>query len=111
MGNAAGITDHCPLLDASDTAMERIFAINTLGPLRLTRLLLPELLSGKGGSVCFVASVAARAAFPWQGGYSATKHAVVGMVDTIRREAKSNRLPLRVTIVEPGPVLTPMATM
>ena len=69
--HAAGITHFHPLLCSTEKEIDLIFAVNTIGPLRLTRLLQDLLLEGeRGGALCHVASVAGRMAFPWQGAYT-----------------------------------------
>ena len=46
-------------------------------------------------------------AAPLQGIYSAAKHAVKGYTDVLLMELEQQRVPIWVTLVEPGPIATP----
>lgn len=72
--NVAGEVAFGPLRDCSDEALERLFAVNVLGPLRLIRAAIPHLSSGG-----FIAEVSAiTAEYPTAGmvAYSASKGAL-----------------------------------
>ena len=60
--------------------------------------------------IIFVGSVACDIAWPWGGGYSTTKAALVGACGTLRAEILANRLPIDIVLLKPGPVQTPMTT-
>lgn len=108
--NVAGILKACPLMECSDEQLRRTLEVNVVGPLRLTRDLMELLLHGpSGGTVVNISSTGGRDSWPWTGAYAASKHALEGATDSVRREARANGLPLRVVLVEPGPVHTPMA--
>jgi hypothetical protein len=66
------------------------------------------LRSKTGGNICNVTSVGGKVSWPWSGCYSASKAAVELFTDSVRREAKVSGLPLRVSTVAPGPVITPL---
>jgi len=74
---------------------------NVLGAALTARATLPEIVKAKG-HFFLVGSVAGRVTTP--GPYSATKWAVAGMGDSIRKEVSGQGV--RVTIVEPGRVDT-----
>ena len=74
---------------------------NVLGAALTARATLPEIIRAKG-HFFLVGSVAGRVANP--GPYSATKWAISGMGDSIRKEVSGQGV--RVTIVEPGRVDT-----
>ena len=74
---------------------------NVLGAALTARATLPEIVKAKG-HFFLVGSVAGRVANP--GPYSATKWAISGMGDSIRKEVSGQGV--RVTIVEPGRVDT-----
>lgn len=63
----------------------------------------------RGGAIINVGSVASDNAIPLQGMYSAAKHAVKGFTDALRMEVQTDRLPVSVTLVKPGPIDTPYA--
>jgi NAD(P)-dependent dehydrogenase (short-subunit alcohol dehydrogenase family) len=108
--NVAGIMRPRPLLGCDDADVDVTLAINAAGPIRLCRLLLPSLLRGQGGgTILNLTSTGGLDSWPWTGAYTASKHALEGASNAIRREAIANGLPLRVVMVEPGPVNTPLA--
>lgn len=88
-------------VDASPAA--RQFAVNVLGPMALTRRLLPRLRQQKG-QVIWIGSLAGRIPLPFQGHYSATKAAIAAISDTMRMELRPHGV--RVTCVEPSDFAT-----
>jgi len=79
------------------------FTANVLGPLELTRLLLPGLRARKG-RVIWIGSLAGRISLPFQAHYSATKAAIASLSDALRMELRGHGV--RVTCVEPGDFAT-----
>lgn len=108
LANIAGLMQSCPVMSVDDDQLRRIIAINCEAPMRLTRLLMPLLLQADRPTVCNVASIASDTAFPWTGAYSATKGFVTQFSEALRREALANKLPLRVAVIKPGYIETPM---
>jgi NAD(P)-dependent dehydrogenase (short-subunit alcohol dehydrogenase family) len=108
LANIAGLMQSCPVMSVNDDQLKRIIAINCEAPVRFTRLLMPLLLKAKRPTVCNVASIAADTAFPWTGAYSATKGFVAQFSEALRREAMANNLNLRVAVIKPGYIATPM---
>lgn len=78
-------------------------AVGVLGPLALTRALLPSLRCRRG-RVIFVGSLAGRLALPFQGHYSAAKAALASLSDALRMELAP--FGVKVTCVEPGDFAT-----
>lgn len=114
----AGIMQAQPQATLRESELERIIKVNALGPMQLINSLIPLLLKNqdcashnrKGGTICIVSSTNARNAWPWTGAYPSSKHALAGYGDSLRREAMANKLPLRVSMIEPGAVLTPLSS-
>lgn len=110
--NIAGIAIPSPVLGQSGKMVDMVFSINTLGPIRLMRLLMPALLKGaskRNAVVLNLTSTGGIDAWPWMGAYSASKHALEGATKAARREAIANNLPVDFVCVEPGPVDTPLS--
>lgn len=107
--NVAGIVMQAPATAFDEKQVQKIFDINTIGPMRLIRDFVPVMLrSDRGGWIVNVTSIGGKVAWPWSGVYSPTKAALNLFSDGVRREAVACGLPLRVTIIAPGPVYTPM---
>ena len=102
--NNAGYGQHGPLEDVRQELFERQFDVNVLGPHRLVRAVLPHMREREEGTIVNVSSVAGRLAAPGMGAYSASKHAVEGYSDALRREVEP--FGVDVSVVQPGPVET-----
>lgn len=108
LANIAGIMNHCPTVGVEEHQLRKILAVNCEAPVRLTRLFMPMLLATKRPTVCNVASVTADIPLLWSGCYSATKGFISNFSDSLRREAAANSLPLRVSVIKPGFIATPL---
>jgi NAD(P)-dependent dehydrogenase (short-subunit alcohol dehydrogenase family) len=61
----------------------------------------------RSGAIVNVGSVLGDRALALQGPYSAAKHAVKGITDTLRMEFEEAGWPVSVTLIKPGPIDTP----
>lgn len=84
--------------------VRKLFELNVLALVDLTQRVLPGMVERRRGHVVNVASVASWVAVPPLTVYSATKFAVQGFSDGLRRELAGSGV--RVTTVNPGPVAT-----
>lgn len=109
--NNAGIAVAGPLLDLPIGEFEHQLAVNVTGQLRVTQAFAPLLgadrtRSGPPGRIVMMSSVAGRNAFPFLGPYSASKFALEGMSESLRRELMI--FGIDVIVVGPGPIATPI---
>ena len=102
--NNDGYGQHGPLEDIDDDLFEKQFDVNVFGPHRLVRAALPHMREREGGTIVNVSSLAGRVAAPGMGAYSASKHAIEGYSDSLRRELEL--FGIDVSVVQPGPVTT-----
>ena len=100
-GMAAGLT---PLGELSDEAAARMWQVNVMGVVRMTRELLPKIEASGSGHVVNVGSIAGFETYRGGGGYTASKHALRALTQTLRLELLGK--PVRVTDVSPGLVET-----
>lgn len=100
-GGAIG-TDHVAEADAD--AWRRMYEVNVIGTLNVTRALLPALEASGAGTLVNLGSTAGRIAYEGGGGYTAAKHGVAVMTETLRLELVGR--PVRVTEIAPGMVRT-----
>ena len=90
-------------VEASPAAeIERLYAQNTVGAIRVAQAVLPQLRERKQGRLVFVSSVAGRAVLPGNAAYAATKWALEAFAETLAIEVAG--FGIDVTIAEPGPV-------
>lgn len=105
--NVAGLTVYGPLREITQEDHERLFRTNFWGTVNGS-LVAVEHLRRHGGALVNVGSIASDLAFPFQGLYAASKHAVKGFTDTLRMELIAERAPVSVTLVKPASVNTPL---
>jgi NADP-dependent 3-hydroxy acid dehydrogenase YdfG len=96
------------LESASVDDLDRLFRINVRAPYLITQTLLPLLRQGRG-QIVFVNSSAGRAATANSSQYSATKHALRAIADSLRQEVNAEEI--RVLSVYPGRTATPMQAL
>ncbi len=98
--NNAGIELRSSIEDASDEDVEKQFDTNVFGMLRVLRAVLPQMRARKRGTIVNLSSVAGLVARPFGGLYSATKHAIEAITESLHFEASP--LGVRVVLIEPG---------
>lgn len=106
--NNAGVVTGKPLLEASDGAIERTFAVNTLAHFWTVRAFLPAMLERDRGHIVTVASAAGLVGAPRLTDYCASKFAAVGFDESLRLELKQLGSAVKTTIVCPFYVATGM---
>jgi short-subunit dehydrogenase len=84
--NNAGIITGGALENEGDLVLERLIATNVTSPISLTRDLLPLLVAARPSRVVNIGSMFGDIAFPLFAAYSATKFALRGFSDALRRE-------------------------
>ncbi len=102
--NNAGYGQYGPMEDIPASELHRQFEVNTYGPHRLARAVLPHMREAEDGTIVNVSSVSGRVSAPGTGAYSASKFALEAMSDAMRGEVDS--FGVDVVLVEPGPVAT-----
>jgi NADP-dependent 3-hydroxy acid dehydrogenase YdfG len=104
VNNAGGAFDAKPVAEADLDSWTRSFEVNVLGTVRLTKALLPALRASGAGDVLFVGSTAGLVSYEGGSSYTAAKHGVHTLAETLRLEL--NGEPVRVMEIAPGMVRT-----
>jgi short-subunit dehydrogenase len=86
--NNAGVVEGGALESFDDDAITRTFLTNVIAPMALTRDLMPLLLAARPSRVVNIGSVFGDIAYPKFSGYSASKFALRGFSNALRREWK-----------------------
>jgi NAD(P)-dependent dehydrogenase (short-subunit alcohol dehydrogenase family) len=105
--NNAGLTIYGPLTEVTDADHERLLRTNLWGTV-LGSLVAVEHMRARGGALINLGSVGSDLAFPLQGMYCASKHAIKGFTDTLRMELKQAGVPVSVTLIKPASIDTPL---
>ena len=82
------------------TAWKKLFEVNTFGALQLAQAAIPVMKRNGGGSIVFVGSMVTRKPMELQGGYAASKAALMSAAQTMAKELGPHRI--RVNTVVPG---------
>jgi NAD(P)-dependent dehydrogenase (short-subunit alcohol dehydrogenase family) len=105
--NNAGYGYRGAVEEAADAEIRDLFDTNFFGLVAVTQAVLPGLRARGRGTIVNISSVGGRMAQPGSAFYSATKFAVEGLSDALRKEVAP--LGLRVLVVEPGGFRTDFA--
>ena len=97
--NNAGISMRALFSEMNLNVMRQLMEVNFWGTVYCTKYALPHLLKSKG-SVVGVISIAGYIGLPGRSGYSASKYAIRGFLDTLRTE--NLKTGLHVLVVAPG---------
>ena len=103
--NNAGIGAAGTVADNSDEEWHRVFDVNVVGMVRVSRACLPALRASSPAAIVNTCSVAATAGLPQRALYSATKGAVLSL--TLAMAADHVGEGIRVNCVTPGTADTP----
>ena len=101
----AGIGAAGTVADNSDEEWHRVFDVNVLGTVRLTRAALPHLRASGRASVVITCSVAAVVGLPERALYTATKGALLSLTRAMAADHLAEGI--RVNCVNPGTADTP----
>ena len=104
VNNAGGAFDAAPVADADLDSWQRSYDVNVLGTVRVTKALLPALRASGAGDVVFVGSTAGLVSYEGGASYTAAKHGVHTLAETLRLEIVAE--PVRVVEIAPGMVRT-----
>lgn len=103
--NNAGITNAKPTEAVTDEDFLNMFEVNTFGPFKFIREVIPY-MKDSGGSIITTSSMVGTYSSPMQAAYSSSKAAVNGLTKSCAREL--GRYNIRVNAVAPGAVMTNM---
>lgn len=109
--NNAGVAIPAPLLHQPIADFRKQVEINLVAQLLVSQAFLPLLgtdrsLKGKPGRIVNISSSSGKNGSPFVGAYSASKHALEGFSESLRRELMLYGID--VIIVGPGPIKTPI---
>ncbi|HKJ40036.1 MAG TPA: SDR family oxidoreductase [Anaerolineales bacterium] len=109
--NNAGVAVAGPMMHLPIESFRKQLEINVTGQLIVTQAFIPLLgsdrsLKGKPGRVINISSASGKNGSPFVGAYAASKHALEGMSESMRRELMLYGID--VIIIGPGPIATPI---
>jgi NADP-dependent 3-hydroxy acid dehydrogenase YdfG len=105
--NNAGYGYFAAIEEGEDVNVRTMFDTNVFGLIDMTKAVLPGMRARHSGFVVNLSSIAGLRAFPGSGYYSATKHAVEAVSESLAQEGAP--VGIKVLLVEPGPFRTDFA--
>jgi NADP-dependent 3-hydroxy acid dehydrogenase YdfG len=100
-GGALGV-DH--VIQSEPEQWRSMYESNVIGSMQVTKALAPALIASGAGIIVNIGSIAGHLVYEGGGGYTAAKHALAAVTETLRLEL--NGQPVRVTEIAPGMVKT-----
>lgn len=105
--HAAGITKDGVLWKMTAEDWDKVLAVNLGAAFHLLKLAVPRMRQAGGGSIIFLSSINGERGKFGQANYTASKAGLIGLAKTAAREG--GRFSIRVNVVAPGMILTPMS--
>lgn len=104
--NNAGVSIYGEITEVRIEDARRLFDTNYWGVVNGSLVAVDHLVTF-GGTLINVGSVLSETAYPLQGHYVASKHAVKGFTDSLRLELEKKDAPVVVTLIQPAAIDTP----
>lgn len=104
--NGAGWGKTSPFVEGDDAFWEKVINLNFVGPMRLTKALLPQMMERKSGRIVSISSDAGRVGSLGETVYSGAKAGLIGFTKGLAREGA--RYNVTANCVCPGPTDTPL---
>jgi NAD(P)-dependent dehydrogenase (short-subunit alcohol dehydrogenase family) len=105
--NSAAVGVYATFEETSLAEFRRVMDVNLMGYVHGAKAALPHLRREGRGALIFISSIESTVAMPLQSAYVTSKHAIQGMVETLRRDLRAKRVPVSVTNIKPGVINTP----
>ena len=102
--NAAGINPFGVYAEQDDAIIQKTMEVNAIGPMLMTRAVLPTMLEQNSGQIVNIGSTFGSIGFAWFSVYSASKFALRGFSQSLRRELAETGID--VTYIAPRAVKT-----
>jgi NADP-dependent 3-hydroxy acid dehydrogenase YdfG len=104
VNNAGGALGVDAVIQGDPDQWRTMYESNVVGTMQVTKALVPALIASGAGTLVNIGSIAGHLVYEGGGGYTAVKHALAAVTETLRLEL--NGQPVRVTEIAPGMVKT-----
>jgi short-subunit dehydrogenase len=109
MVHNGGISQRSVVADTGIAVHRQVMELNYFSYIILTKALLPHFIGRRSGYFVVTSSVMGKIGTPMRAAYAAAKHALHGYFDSLRAEA--DQYGIKVTILVPGYIRTPIAAI
>lgn len=100
--NNAGRTQRAFVIDSPLEIDRELIEVNVMGPVSLTKCVLPHMLARRHGYILVTGSITGKLPLPFSATYCLTKYAVIGYYHSLAAEVFQQNI--YVTVALPGPV-------
>lgn len=105
--HVAAVSIYAKAEETTPDEYRRVLDVNVMGVIHGALAALPHIKREGRGAFIAISSVEGYRAFPYQAAYSASKHAVLGFMDSLRVETMHDGWPIAITSVLPAGINTP----
>jgi NAD(P)-dependent dehydrogenase (short-subunit alcohol dehydrogenase family) len=105
--HAAAVSIYATFQDTRPEEFRQVVEVNLVGQAYGAMAALPHLKQAGGGALIHIGSVESKRSFPFHSAYSASKHGMIGFIDTLRVELMHDMTPISVTTILPAGINTP----
>lgn len=105
----AGVDEQSSLVTGDPAAWRDVLETNLLGTVQTVRAFLPAMVERDGGDIVITGSASGRETPVGNPVYGSSKWGLVGFSRALRNELEERRSHVRVTLIDPGLVDTPLA--
>ena len=107
--NNAGLSHNCPVEEMTPELFDSIMQVNVRAPYFMCQRAIADLKKSDCATIINICSVVAHKGYPRQSVYAASKHALLGLSKSLGNELYRDNI--RVHVISPGSVYTPMIAM
>lgn len=101
INNAGIVTTNKTFDENTKQDIERTMTINTIAPMYVAQVILPDMIKRDSGHICNIASAAGLLALPHMSVYTASKWATLGWSDSVWIELRQMKSKVKVTTFAP----------
>jgi NAD(P)-dependent dehydrogenase (short-subunit alcohol dehydrogenase family) len=105
--NNAAVNEHASVEQMTIEELDRIIQVNLMGQIYGMKAALGPMRRQKSGTIINMGSAVSTRAVPLHAPYVASKHAIAGFTDSLRMELMHEKMPITVTLIQPGFIDTP----
>jgi NAD(P)-dependent dehydrogenase (short-subunit alcohol dehydrogenase family) len=106
--HVAAVSMYARFQDTRPDEFRQIIEVNLLGQAYGAMAALPHLKRAGQGALIHIGSVESHRSLPLQSAYSASKHGMIGFIDSLRMELMHDEIPISVTSILPSGINTPL---
>lgn len=103
----AAVVVYASFEDTTTEEFRRVMEVNFMGQINCAQVALPHLRRTGRGAIVSVGSGETVLSMPLNSAYAASKHAVEGALDALRRELMADKTPISITSIKPSAINTP----